>query len=130
METGLVKRTISLAEGEQEFAFRLSHNTMCEMQGKLGYAYTPDGDAEFFRDLAEGRAYRGFKRLRTLLHGALLEKQPKTTEALAGEIITALGFPKTSALVKELMEWTVPEPEPGEAASEGKAPEPSAGTGS
>jgi hypothetical protein len=131
VETGIVKRTIPWAGGDKEFAFRLSHNSMCEAQGKLGYEYSPEGDQAFFRDLGNGDAYRGFKRLRTFIHHALLEKHPDITEEQAGEVITALRFSGTSKLIKDLLRWMMPEPDPEAKVAEGKAPaDPSPGTSS
>jgi len=96
-----IKGEVALVAGEKTYNFRLSANTLVEMEDHFG--------GKSFNEIMEDMGSRpSIKGLRTVVWFALSENDPAPDEKEAGRIIDAAGMTAINEALKKAIEITFP----------------------
>jgi hypothetical protein len=101
------KGEVDVKAGDKTYRFRLSMNTLCEMEDHFGKSFN-----EIMADLGEKPSMKG---LRTIVMFGLRDNEPAPDEKEAGRVIDAVGVTAINEALKTAIKTAFPDAQEGEA---------------
>jgi hypothetical protein len=95
------KGEVDLKAGEKTYRFRLSMNTLCEMEDHFGKTFN-----EIMADLGEKPSMKG---LRTVVMFGLRDNEPAPNEKEAGQVIDEVGVTAINEALKKAIKTAFPD---------------------